>query len=557
VFLFVALFWIRIYNVFCYVNNLKGGQIMKPNYYFLWQTTCAIILAGCSVAFCSQKTDLTPFERYLLKGEWQNVINECNKVDPNELASSPVLRMIKGHACLVLNRNNESLILFLSISSEEERQSWLAWTTSFASQNSNNTVAYYLKGDALARKRNREGAIRDFSRALEVDPNFAPALNARGVIYANLNKFELALIDLKKACNVFPIFADAYSSLGTVMLSMNRDSEANKCFTEACQRSKDLTFGLATNGIGCTSFRYGPTCWKKANEEFETAGSEVVLPIALLNMDTLAQAMEDSYSKALLYFRSDQLVDWPALKEILKDPNGLFYSYFAKVKICEESPTRDVTDALNQILDDSTFYDKNCKKIQDASATYGDATDILVMVEKTKLARAREFKQLSGYERSAVRALNRTCLEVVCNNTIRKVKDVRPGMSIMQSSSLYDSKFPLRENIQYAQKIGVSTEQLAAANRRMESYGHLADMAGGIPVVGSYISGQWNKHLQNQTMINNYIIDSRVGDTASRAGGVSMEELGGLFFKQDEWKVANWYGLAYYSDAGGYGNGGS
>ena len=45
-------------------------------------------------------------EDAILVEDWKKVADKLGAVDPE--TPSPILRLIKGHACLALNRNNES-----------------------------------------------------------------------------------------------------------------------------------------------------------------------------------------------------------------------------------------------------------------------------------------------------------------------------------------------------------------------------------------------------------------------------------------------------------------
>lgn len=61
-------------------------------------------------------------EKALLVKDWHTV--NAKSGTPEELAKLPVLRAIKGHACLLLNQNNESLYLFLSLANKSDLESW-------------------------------------------------------------------------------------------------------------------------------------------------------------------------------------------------------------------------------------------------------------------------------------------------------------------------------------------------------------------------------------------------------------------------------------------------
>ena len=91
-----------------------------------------------------------------------------------------------GHACLWLNRNDESLTLFLSLADDRAGRAWLEWTETFVKEHDGAPVAHYLRGDALARSGRWVEAIDCYHKALNTRGDFALALNARGVAYAEL-----------------------------------------------------------------------------------------------------------------------------------------------------------------------------------------------------------------------------------------------------------------------------------------------------------------------------------------------------------------------------------
>ena len=76
----------------------------------------------------------------ILQEEWGKVAVLLDSVDAQ--TPSPVLRMIKGHATLALNRNNESLCQFLSVSSEDDIKKWEKWSQGFVKENPNNVIAH-------------------------------------------------------------------------------------------------------------------------------------------------------------------------------------------------------------------------------------------------------------------------------------------------------------------------------------------------------------------------------------------------------------------------------
>ena len=137
-------------------------------------------------------------EKAILAEEWSKVADLLDSDD--SLTSASVARLIKGHACLALNRNNESLELFLNASSAEDLERWEEWTLGFAEQNPHNAVVHYLKGDAFARMEQWDSAILAFDKALQIKPDYPLALNARGVALCACGRWDGAEADFERVC---------------------------------------------------------------------------------------------------------------------------------------------------------------------------------------------------------------------------------------------------------------------------------------------------------------------------------------------------------------------
>ena len=57
-------------------------------------------------------------------------------------------------------------------------------------------------------------ALSDYSKAIEINPNYAEAYNNRGFLYSYQQKYELALADVNKAIDINPNHAEAYANRG-------------------------------------------------------------------------------------------------------------------------------------------------------------------------------------------------------------------------------------------------------------------------------------------------------------------------------------------------------
>ena len=71
---------------------------------------------------------------------------------------------------------------------------------------------YYLEGISKYKKRDFQGAIVDFTYAIEKDPVNPDILYERGMSYFHINKRSLALMDLDKALELQPNNPYRYSS---------------------------------------------------------------------------------------------------------------------------------------------------------------------------------------------------------------------------------------------------------------------------------------------------------------------------------------------------------
>ena len=201
--------------------------------------------------------------------------------------ASPVHRLLKGHACLALNRNNESLCLFLSVTSDDNVNEWEEWTQAFAKKNPESAIACYFRGDALARLKHWEAATKAFKDGIKSQPKHSLLLNARGVVYAVIDSLELAVTDFDSAATANPSLADAFANLGTRRLQKKGGAKgALKWFDSALNLSPD--FYMALRGRACALFARGKE--KKAQQAFGELVGKVDC-VSQLTRDDLASIL--------------------------------------------------------------------------------------------------------------------------------------------------------------------------------------------------------------------------------------------------------------------------
>ena len=73
-----------------------------------------------------------------------------------------------------------------------------------AAIHNNHGLAYQDEGDY-------DRAIEAFTKAIELNPNYAVAYNNRGLVYNNIGEFDRAIADYTKAIELKPDFVEAYN----------------------------------------------------------------------------------------------------------------------------------------------------------------------------------------------------------------------------------------------------------------------------------------------------------------------------------------------------------
>lgn len=256
---------------------------------------CATVVMLCLVGIllllpAAVNAQVLPKED-ILAGRWSEVARTLQAVSPD--TPSAKLRMGKGHACLALNRNNESIELFASALNDVDREEWLECANDFAVTHPENAIAWYLKGDAHARSKNWQTAAAALDKAIELDDKCYLAMNARGVVYHATGKLSKAQDCFDDATKAKSDFADAHASKGTAKVYENvtkilkqeeRSEDALDYFRQAEKLSEDKRgFALSVIGRGsllCALGRYPEARSCFLNDDLP----DCLLPLARRNL---------------------------------------------------------------------------------------------------------------------------------------------------------------------------------------------------------------------------------------------------------------------------------
>jgi lipoprotein NlpI len=108
---------------------------------------------------------------------------------------------------------------------------FLVTTCSFGGDETN----YFNRGIAKGKKRDFDGAIADFTKAIELNPQDAKAYRNRGFLKADRGDLDGAMMDYNKAIELNPQFALAYFSRGFLHYNQREYAGALVDFRKFCE----------------------------------------------------------------------------------------------------------------------------------------------------------------------------------------------------------------------------------------------------------------------------------------------------------------------------------
>jgi len=245
-----------------------------------------LLLITSSLSAQASTSNISPaLENAVLAGDWETADVLLKNITSK--SQSPVKRLIKGHACLALNKNNESLDLFASALDDKSPVDWQNWTDRLVSNNTGNTIVWYLRGDAFARNKKWGDAKASLDKAISIDPDNYLALNARGVVAHAVGNTLMARTYFVKATKAKDDFADAYANRGTLSVLQN-SVKGEEYFKKAQNHSADKEPYVSIIGLGC--LQYGKQDYDGAQSFFGKV-PETISFIGLIRQNQYATAI--------------------------------------------------------------------------------------------------------------------------------------------------------------------------------------------------------------------------------------------------------------------------
>lgn len=151
------------------------------------------------------------------------------------------------------------------------------------------------RGNALYRKKDYQKALSEYSKSVELNPDFALVYNNRGVSYTSIGENEKAMADYNKAIELDPDFFVPYYNRGNLYGAIGEDNKAIEDYTKAL--SLNPKYADAYNNRG-TVF-YSMAKYDKAIEDYSKAvENNPAFTVAWSNLG-LAYCVKSDYEKTI------------------------------------------------------------------------------------------------------------------------------------------------------------------------------------------------------------------------------------------------------------------
>lgn len=418
--------------------------IMSSMIFFFW------------VSCYNKSTPKNKIESAILDQDWQKIYDEC-KID-DSLFKKPETAALMGHAAIMLNKNNQSFLLlkFIDIDSTK-RTNWLKWAGDFQSRFPKQAISYYLLGDAYMRNLQKDKALEQLNKALEIDPKFSLALNARGTIYSISNDKNNATNDYNNACLTNPNVAEFFSSRATMFYLGKAPEMAYQDFDKALRINP--AFALASNGKACAKLFDSQSSNKNENEldsisyYLYNAYNLINLPFINENIRSLILELENRMfpeQKETPSFRVSDFLDWEALRQ-----RTLNNKYDLLVEL--------LNGPLPEVINSEFLFKLNSNLIkQDLFVSYLKNPSIPDSI-KFKLDETLKIVSNTGKnEKQKPEFSNRSVIEIFYKGLIASYKKREPGMQISYNKG--ELKMVTADS--YREKMSVS--EIQDAQNRMD-----------------------------------------------------------------------------------------
>ncbi len=115
--------------------------------------------------------------------------------------------------------------------------------------NPNNANAFFIRGFTYFHKGDSNKALIDFNKAIELKPDYADAYNGRGVVYANKGMLERAIADFNKALEINPNNASILANRGLLYNAKGNFEMAISDYNKAIGIAPDYAIAYGNRAV--------------------------------------------------------------------------------------------------------------------------------------------------------------------------------------------------------------------------------------------------------------------------------------------------------------------
>ena len=108
---------------------------------------------------------------------------------------------------------------------------------------------YFRRGFRASSEGHTQEAVKEYSKAIELDPSFASAYHNRGILYNKLGEQQKALDDYNKAIELDSSYAHAYNGRGNVYSDLGEQQKALEDYNKAIELDPIHKFAYRNRGL--------------------------------------------------------------------------------------------------------------------------------------------------------------------------------------------------------------------------------------------------------------------------------------------------------------------
>jgi len=166
-------------------------------------------------------------------------------------ASDTAIKRAKALSHKATEKNRLSIEAAYAFGIENDSEKWLRITQQRAEKFPKEKGTFYSLGVDYRNRGAVDQAIKEFKKALELDPNYGEAHNDLGYVYLDMGDFSKSVEHLKKYVSLSPGEANPLDSLAEAYFWTGKLDEATARYKDALEIKSD--FESANFGVGYTS----------------------------------------------------------------------------------------------------------------------------------------------------------------------------------------------------------------------------------------------------------------------------------------------------------------